>query len=109
MSHTLNAKLSCLQSFIDEFGWARKETGSPEQLTLEILKEIHADLRARKPGAAIKALQALEFQVDQARKAKARLGYVDVGHHQALGNDVLAHWPVIRRGLELAAETETTR
>jgi hypothetical protein len=91
-------KLGVVERILDglrqDGGWL------PEAGDCEILKSICADFRARSPAAIDKAIDSLEFQVHSATRAKARLGYVEIGHYQAIGDRVLAHWPVIRPALE---------
>ena len=66
---------------------------------IDALKAICSDIRARSPAAANKALEAIGFQVDSAIKCKRHLGYIEVGHAQALADRVLAHWVVLRLAL----------
>jgi hypothetical protein len=68
-----------------------------------IIKQIADDVRATIAEKQSQVTEALAFQVQSALKCKARLGYIDVGHQQAVANGLLAHWPVVRRALEMMA------
>ena len=70
----------------------------------DVLKTICTDIRTRMDANPSKALVALSFQVQSASKCKARNGFVEIGHQQAIATDVLAHWPVIRHALESLKE-----
>lgn len=70
-----------------------------------ILKSIAADLRAKSPDVKNRALFALGIQIENARAAKARLGYIEVGHMQAMAEALMAHWPAVKKALSRDAET----
>ena len=66
----------------------------------EVLAAVAADLRAATAERVSGTLRSLQFQVDSARRSKARLGYMDVGHQQAMAEALLAHWPAVRAALK---------
>lgn len=71
---------------------------------IDILKAIDSDIRATvKPKTT--AHQALEFQVNSAKKQNATLGYIDEGHCRAVTTAVIAHWSVINLALSEDRET----
>lgn len=88
---------------------ARSTPGTPEHRRHEVLKSIAADLRTQLQKTNHVALQALSFQVTSARRQKARIGYLEVGHQQALAEAVLAHWPAVRQALADASHAEEIR
>ena len=67
---------------------------------LPILKSICSDLRARMATPSNKVLNALSFQINSGMKAKAALGYMEVGHHQAIAEALVLHWATVRLALE---------
>jgi hypothetical protein len=72
---------------------------------LPILKSICSDLRARMAAHSAatpsnKVLNALSFQINSGMKAKAALGYMEVGHHQAIAEALVLHWATVRLALE---------
>jgi len=72
---------------------------------IEILHAIDADYRAHiKPTTT--AFQALDFQVNSARKQKAQLDFIDEGHCRAIAMCVLTHWGVIELALRKHHITE---
>lgn len=93
-------KLETLERVLDQSRYheATRELFSREDRL--ILKAICADIKARDPAIGNRVLDAISFQVNSAALAKARLGYLDVGHHQALAEALLAHWPAVRVALE---------
>ena len=66
----------------------------------EILKAICSDLRARMATPSNKVLNALSFQINSGMKAKVALGYMEVGHHQAIAEALVLHWATVRLALE---------
>lgn len=99
-------KLAAVERLIEDFRWARKDPAVPEHATYLALKAIATDLRAPKVEAKGRALQSLGFQVDAARAFKARIGYVEVGHMQAMAEALMAHWPAVKKALSREAENE---
>jgi hypothetical protein len=97
---TVEDQIGAVERLIEDLRWARNDPTVPEHRTYTILKSLATDLRARLDGASNRTLDALAFQVESATKAKARIGYVEVGHHQAVSECVMANWPVIKRALE---------
>lgn len=73
------------------------ETRSSDEAA--VLKEIAADLRASQSGKN-RVANALAYHIDAALRTKARTGYIEVGHYQAIATGLIAHWPVVRRALE---------
>jgi hypothetical protein len=98
-------KRKAVENLIEDLRWARNDPALPENWTLGALKALALDLRAAEEGASNRVLDALSFHVNAAMKAKAQLGYVGGGHYEAVANELLAHWPVVRRALE-KMETE---
>jgi hypothetical protein len=72
----------------------------PQGVEVEILKSICVDLRMRSAAPSNKVLDALAFQINSAMKARVRLGYVEVGHYQAIAEALILHWPTVRVALE---------
>lgn len=98
---TPEEKLAVVERMIEAHRWARSAPGTKEQETWLALRAIASDVRATLPTAPGRTLQALSFQVDSARRSRARIGYLDVSHQQAVAEALLAHWLVVRRALEL--------
>ena len=99
---TVEEKIAAIERMIEEGRHARSSPDESTHRAWLVLKSIAADLRAQRPQAPSAALQSLEFQVDSARRWKARIGFVDIGHHQAVSECLLANWTVVRKALERA-------
>ena len=93
-------KMKAVDLIIRDLRWAANDSALPENWTLGALKALYADLHAATPTASNRVLDALDFQINSAMKSKARLGYIDAGHHQAVSECALAHWPAIRHALK---------
>ena len=93
-------KLAAIEEMIASLRWAKNDEALPEHRLLMILKEIDRDVRARDPATTSRTLQTLAFHVDAATRAKARVGYLDAGHAQAVAEALMAHWSTVRRALE---------
>lgn len=103
---TVEEKIDVVETLIEEYRWARNVETAPEHRIYGALKEIATDLRAATPAARSKVVDALRFQVDSAKRGKARIGYMEIGHMQALAEAVLAHWAVIKLALETKERVE---
>ena len=97
-------KLAAVESVIEMLRWARDDDTVIEHDIWLKLKATAADLRARLDEAPGRTLDALAFQVNSALRAKARVGYIDVGHQQAIAEAFIAHWPVVSHALEKVGE-----
>ena len=94
------AKLEVIEHLIETTRLARSNPELAEHHIHLVLKALARDLRAALPGAAGATLSTLEFAVNAARRSQAQLGFLEVGHQQAIATRVLAHWPVIRLALQ---------
>lgn len=99
---TDQAKIALLETLIERH---RDQRGNPDS-GYWILKALAADARARTPASTSKALSALSFQVETLARQRMRIGYAEVGHMQAVAEAVMAHWPAIRRALEVCAHED---
>ena len=94
-------QLQVTETLIEGLRWARAaEPEPPERRIWLVLKSIAASLRGRAPDANQKTLRALSYHVRVALRGKARIGYLELGHMQALSENVIAHWPVIEAALK---------
>ena len=96
-------KIYVVESIIEDL-----KARAPFDTRLPELKKLATFLRAQRPSSVPKVLEALEFQVCSALRSKARLGYIEVGHWQAIAEGLLAHWPVVRKALEKFGEEDGT-
>jgi len=108
---SLDDKLACVEAVIEGYrDAARRPTSDPSiKVLYETLKAIALDIRAARAatgqdGGHIFAV--LKGQVERARRSKAQLGYLEIGHQQALANAMIAHWTVISEAFRAAAATE---
>ena len=101
---TVAEKLAIVEDLIVVFRWARHHPDEPAHRSWLALKEIASDLRAPLPETKTRALHALGVQVDVARRFRERVGYIEVGHMQAMAEALMAHWPAISRALAEAEE-----
>lgn len=99
---TVEEKIAVIETLIESVRWARPHETAPEHRTWRVLRAIAADIRAERPEAPSAALDQLSFQVDVARRTKARIGYVEMGQHQAVSECLMAFWTVVRKALERA-------
>lgn len=96
-----------VEALIADFRWARDERNAREHRTYHVLKIIASDLRARLPGSAGEARDALERRYREYERIRALLG-AEVGFMQ----EMVGRWPVVMRALEMAAtngDAEETR
>lgn len=99
---TAEEKIAVVEELIEALrgAGARADQASPDNRRYHVLKAIAADLRGQLATAPEPALRSLSFQVDSAKRMKARIGYVDSGHHQAVSECLMSFWPVVRHALE---------
>ena len=97
---TPEVKLATVERLIEDFRWARSDPMVPEHQTYNALKALAVELRAQSPRASNKALQVLSMPIEHAQRFKACMGYIDMGHHQAISEALIGQWPVVRRALE---------
>jgi hypothetical protein len=102
---TAAQKLAEIERMIEDLRWVRRTPGTPEGLSYRVLKAVALDLRARSQPST-QVFEALDFQVRSALKAKARLGYIEMGNHQAVSEALLAHWSTVSAALERFEETK---
>ena len=93
-----------VEALIEDLRWARGDPAVPEHRKWLALKQMARDIRARSTPPT-RAVDAVIFQVQSGMKARTRLGFIDPGHHQAISEAVIAHWPTIRLALERLQET----
>lgn len=99
---TDDEKLSVIERILDDL---RTQSGwFPMPGDREVLKAVCMDYRNRQPETANKAIEVIEFQINSAMRSQAQLGYLDVGHAQAVAERALKYWPTIRRALEQSAK-----
>lgn len=72
---------------------------------VDILKAIAEDLRAKMPGAAGEAIEAIQSAMTQVAESKTYLGYSDASLRN-LARHILGCWPVIRTALIERANQE---
>lgn len=80
-----------------------RATNSQPPGTLENLKAVAADLRARQELPTSNALGELERALFRVKQSKTGLGY-DEGKLIAVANTVISKWPMIRQALEQFGE-----
>lgn len=77
---------------------------------IEVLREIEVGLRAEAPRQIGRVLEAMTFQIEIAKRSKARLGFIEIGNIQTLAEGLCGRWwPTVERALQQfekeAAET----
>lgn len=87
-----------VERLIETFRWARAYD-VPEGLTYRALKQVATDLRARLPGTASDAANAIERRIEDANRSKTHLGYA-INALRGLGEELIGRWPTIRHALE---------
>jgi hypothetical protein len=97
---TTEEKLAEVEQLVENFRWSRRYPEDPEYQTYLVLKAIAEDLRAPLPATQNKALEVVGFVVNAAMRSKAQLGYLEVGHQQAIADRVMKYWGTIRSALE---------
>jgi hypothetical protein len=77
----------------------------PATASIEVLKSIAKDLRARvnAPGHAV--LLDLQRRIADAAASRTTLGW-DVGALRGIAEQVIGHWPTIRQALERFGATK---
>lgn len=94
---TIQEKLAVIEHLIEDFRWARSDPAVPEHSTYHTLKAIAADHRARLYGTP----SAVEVLLERRVRAAGLTGAPRHGALIGLAQDVLAHWPSVKQGLEL--------
>lgn len=94
-------KIAAVDRLIHDLRWLRDLPNHPQYVEYQALKEIHADLVAETPKEITKVLGAIAFQVESARKSKARIGIIEIGNMQTLAEGMMGRWwPVVKKALE---------
>jgi hypothetical protein len=94
-------QIAAVEKALDDIRYARSDSTCPEHAAYNLLKEYAAELRAQTPGEISRVLAGMTDQVDRARRAKAQLGFYEIGNAQAICESVCGRWwAVIRRALE---------
>lgn len=96
---TDDEKLEVVDFFCAQWRPARTSTIEGERTTLQILKAIAKDIRARKPAAPSRALDRLARALSDAKDLKLDTGYRDRDLRQ-IAETVISEWPVIKSALE---------
>jgi hypothetical protein len=96
---TTEDKLRAVEDVIDEFrrGMTRRDARYNHRMS-RVLKSLARDLKAGEPEIVDKAFDALQSQIESAKRAKA-LGRLSDGHYRAVAEALIHHWPAIRSRL----------
>lgn len=97
---TIDEKIAAVSDAIEMLRWARADPSVPEHRLYQVLKAVDADLRARACGRPAAVEVMLQRRVAAAARSKTALGFAS-GPMVGLAQDVLAHWPTVKQGLEL--------
>jgi hypothetical protein len=97
MKYGASDKLAVIQRLIEDFRWARSDPAVPEHKTYKLLKLIAVDMQAARRGSGGRVLSALK---NRRQRIKSRPGADGAPDVTQLGQEVLAHWPVIERALQ---------
>ncbi len=103
---TAQEKIKVVEDMIELLRAYRNEPGTEQNRTWHVLKAVASDLRAQLASAPNAAVRSLEFHVESARKQKARIGFIEMGNHQAVSESLISFWPTVRRALVQANGTE---
>lgn len=98
---TIDEKLAALERCIEDFRWARGGPDSPERQTYDALKELSAELRARRGRAPSVAAVELERIITSAKVSR-----LAGGHVRRLAEEVIGRWHTIRQALDRYQELE---
>lgn len=94
-------KIAAVDRILQDMRWVRDMPNDPQYRAYQALKEVYADLLAEKPKEITKVLQAISFQVEVARKSKARCGMIELGNQKTLAEGISGRWwPVVKKALE---------
>jgi hypothetical protein len=102
----LAEQILVVEELIEGFRWARRH-GADDKVkqTYRILKQIASDLRGRQAEAISTTARQLQRRIDDANRAKTKMGYA-FGSLHGLGEELIGRWATVRRALERFAEQE---
>jgi hypothetical protein len=105
---SIDDKIAVIDGVVGTYNWARKQPGTPEYNTLMVLKAIHADVRAQHPVRIGQSLAELTKRVDACKAHKRPDGNYELWALQALAQEVIGRWSVIRQALEKYGDHNAT-
>jgi hypothetical protein len=102
-------KLDVLAGVIGRLCGTGDRTAVPTVDQIAVLRSIEVEIRSQSDRQIGKVLEAMTFQVEMARRSKARLGFIEHGNMQTLAEGICgAWWTTIKHCLQHEKEAAKT-